>query len=657
MILAKLLRSEIKNYQLDLDLIKLTINKDQLKISGQFNYIFGFGEKYNAINQKGHHIENKVSDQFCNQNEKTYFPLPFFFLKEGLGILIHTRRVFEFSLENDIDVDFSKLEDDLVIYVFTGKPKDMISDFMELTGETLLPPKWAFGPWMSAHRWNKQAMIEEQLTYSIQYRLPMTTLVIEQWSDEATFYAFNQSKYAPKKEGLKSSDILYDKEDPWYDPQKMIDMIHQQGIKLILWQTPVIKALESHEPMNAQHELDQQYVIEHDLICKKQDQSIYTIPEGRWFPGSMIPDFSNQSMKNWWFNKRQYLLDMGVDGFKTDGGEFIYSDDIVFSSNLMGRDMINQYSKDYIKAYHEFSGHNRVLFSRAGYLGQQSNTIQWAGDQKSTWKEFQAVYQAGINASLSGQTFWGFDIGGFAGDLPSMELYLRGTEFAVFTPIMQFHSEPIGGQFALLDASKIMNNERTPWNMMKHYNREDLLHIFQSYYWMRMNLLPYIYSESIKAVRYKTTLMKHLMIEYPDDPLAYEYHHQYLFGHLLVAPVIEENQYEQDIYFPAGEWKHLLNDQTYSGNKIHHLKTTLNDIQVFAKKGSALVLNLGENQMFPSDVGNQLDNDTLTVILYGVQGRYHYMDNHSDCFIDWKEGSISVSGDHNKTFVFVHKNW
>ena len=656
MIQARLKRSEIKEYHLEWNHVKLEIHQDRMKLSGTFEHVFGFGEKYNAINQKGQLIENKVHDQFCNQNEKTYFPLPFFFLKEGMGVFIQTRRVFNFNLEKDIDVDFSNLEEDVIIIILTGKPNEMISDFMKLTGETLLPPKWAFGPWMSAHRWNKQSLIEEMMKNSEHYKLPLTTIVIEQWSDEATFYVFNQAQYSPHQDGLKYSDFSFKSDSPWHDPKNMIEMLHKKGIRIILWQTPVIKELEPHESKNMQHELDQLYVIQNNLTCKKIDHSIYKIPKGRWFPGSMIPDFSNQSMKDWWFKKRQYLLDIGIDGFKTDGGESVYSDDVVFSSGLSGKDMVNQYSKDYIESYHKFTGKNRVLFSRAGYIGQQSNSIQWAGDQKSTWKEFKAVYQAGINASLSGQTFWGFDIGGFAGDIPSMELYMRGTEFALFTPIMQVHSEPVGGQFALLEASKIMNNERTPWNMMDQYNRQDLLPVFQQFYWMRMNMLPYIYSESIKAVILKKTLMKHLMIEYPDDHHVYDHHQQYLFGELLVAPVIEENQYEQDIYFPEGEWVHILSNQTYEGKKFHHLETGLNDIQVFARKGSALVLNLGDHQKFPSDIGNEIDGKQLTVILYGNQGKYHYMDQQSDCWIEWENGSVTVTGECTKQLIYVHQS-
>jgi alpha-D-xyloside xylohydrolase len=361
-------------------------------------------------------------------------------------------------------------------------------------------------------------------------------------------------------------------------------------------------------------------------------------------------------MKEWWFSKRKYLLDIGVDGFKTDGGEFVYDDDLIFHSTLFGKDMVNQYSKDYIQAYHEFIGDTRVTFSRAGYIGQQSVSIQWAGDQKSTWKEFKSVYNAGINASLCGQTFWGFDIGGFAGELPSLELYIRSTQFAVFTPIMQFHSEPVGGQFALIEASKVMNNERSPWNILEQNQRMDLMPLFQSLYWMRMNLLPYIYSESIQAIQNHTTLMKHLMIDYSTDALVYKEHNGYLLGNILIVPILEEGVQDTSVYFPKGRWTHLITGKTYVGGTKHNVHTSLYEINAFVKDGNGIILNLNDKREFPGFVGNDISQyKKLTAFLYGDQGSLNFINEESNCTINWENKEITVSGKCCTEFEFQFK--
>ncbi len=635
--------------------ITITIKEMRVEIQGDFNHVFGFGEKYNTIDHKQTIIENKVVEQFCYQNEKTYLPLPFFFLDCKVGIFIKTRRAITFDLSQGINIDISNIEDDAQLYVLNGSYDVIIKDFIDLTGDSLLPPKWAFGPWMSAHRWNSQKIVDEQLNIIEKLDFPFTTIVLEQWSDESTFYIFNQAEYRPKEGNHNYNDFSFKEDAKWPNPKQMIDNIHQKGLRLILWQVSAVKALEPHEPRNIQHEIDQIYVVKNNLVAKHQNESPYTIPEGHWFKESYIPDFSNQKMYDWWFGKRKYLLDIGVDGFKTDGGEFVYNDEIKFSNGLLGKDMINQYPKDYIEAYHRFVGKDRALFSRAGYIGQQSVTINWAGDQKSTWDEFRNIYRAGINASLSGQAFWSFDIGGFAGDLPSLDLYIRSTQMALFTPVMQFHSEPVGGQFALLDASKVMNNERTPWNIVKQNDREDLIPMIRNLYWLRMNLLPYIYSESIKAVEEKKTLMKHLMIDFHDDSEVIHKHDQYLFGDLMVAPVLEENLETLNVYFPKGTWHDLMTGQTFLGNKHYDIETSIDKLHVYIKDGDAIILNMSDDQL-PSKVSNTLNYDANLVLwLFGKEGSYVYKDETYDCQIDWNQDGYQIKGNYPKTMKIVYK--
>lgn len=102
------------------------------------------------------------------------------------------------------------------------------------------------------------------------------------------------------------------------------------------------------------------------------DGSPYTIPAGHWFAGSMIPDFTNPETVHSWFARRQYLLEMGVDGFKTDGGEFVCDPSVRFADGSTGRQGINGYAQSYTAAYSDFIGPGRVLFSRAGYAGQHT---------------------------------------------------------------------------------------------------------------------------------------------------------------------------------------------------------------------------------------------------------------------------------------------
>ena len=105
----------------------------------------------------------------------------------------------------------------------------------------------------------------------------------------------------------------------------MIENLHGKGVHLVLWQIPVYKQLEPHEPPNRQLELDWADAAERGLCVTAEGGAPYKIPQGHWFAGSLVPDFTNPQTVESWFGKRAYLTELGVDGFKTDGGEFILS--------------------------------------------------------------------------------------------------------------------------------------------------------------------------------------------------------------------------------------------------------------------------------------------------------------------------------------------
>ena len=96
------------------------IEDNLLKINGNTSFVYGLGERYNQVNQKGLITDNKVVEQFCNQNNKTYFTVPFFFLENGIGFYIETKRVLELDFRKDIQIDISDLSKETEVYIFKG---------------------------------------------------------------------------------------------------------------------------------------------------------------------------------------------------------------------------------------------------------------------------------------------------------------------------------------------------------------------------------------------------------------------------------------------------------------------------------------------------------------------------------------------------------
>lgn len=629
------------------NLVTISIREGLVSIDSKSLLLYGLGERFASVNHQGKQWINKVEEQFCHQQQKTYFPIPFFFSPEGWGIYIATTRVIQFSFQNGIDIDLTGTAKNDELIVFEGAPEAIVSEFMALTGKPKLPPKWAFGPWISGHRWKSEALVLDQIKALEKYHIPATALVIEQWSDEATFYVFNGATYTPKSEGFSYSDFSFDPNGLWSDPKHFIDTLHQHGLKLLLWQVSVIKELEAHEPGNQQHALDQQEAIQHHYVATMPDGSPYRIPKGHWFPHSMIPDFTSPKAREWWFSKRQYLLDIGVDGFKTDGGEFVYSDASKFYDGSTGEDMTNRYAATYISSYDQFIGANRVLFSRAGYVGQQQHPILWAGDQASEWGELKSALNAGLSSGLSGQIFWSFDMAGFSGPLPGVELYVRSMQLATFVPIMQLHSEPMGGQFAGMRATLNIVNDRTPWNIASYHNDETPIRAAQFFFNLRMNLLPTLYSEAVQAVRAKVPLMKHpvLIGNYPLNDL-HRLDEQFHIGPFLVAPIIHQGQKEKEIYLPVGTWYHLFTHDLFKGEQWISLPVTLDDIPIFVASGSAILVNTDKHNTLGSFVGNDVASyNHLTAYLFGPSGFYHFEDDLGNTIdIEWDKSKKTYQG-------------
>lgn len=63
----------------------------------------------------------------------------------------------------------------------------------------------------------------------------------------------------------------------------------------------------------------------------------YRMPEG-WFTDSLLMDYTSEEACEWWMKKRQYLVDeIQIDGFKTDGGEFVFGDNVRFADGRTGK--------------------------------------------------------------------------------------------------------------------------------------------------------------------------------------------------------------------------------------------------------------------------------------------------------------------------------
>lgn len=622
---------------------------------------YGFGERYNAVDQRGNSLRNRVIDQYKRQGKRTYYPVPFFLSSRGYGIWVRTDHEITFDMAEsnpaawkmvfEAGSDSSDLEFALMPQ---GSPAAIIQEFTRQTGRAKLPPSWVFGLWMSSNDWNSQAEVLRQFDLTHQYGIPVTVLVIEAWADEVNFYIWNDAQYPLKPGGaaFNYSDFSFPSGGHWPDPKGMIDTLHAGGTRLILWQIPVLKHCLPEENLDErQNKLDEQYLIENHLCVMEANGEPYKVLSP-WFKGSLLPDFTNPHTTELWFKQREYLVkEMGVDGFKTDGGEHIWSDTVQFSDDTRGEGRCNSFVNLYLAAYDHFlesiRGSDKFLFSRTGYTGAQNHPGHWAGDEDSNWEAFRSNVMAMMNLSLSGEPYVGWDMAGFGNEPPGSELYLRSAAMAVFCPIMQYHSE--------YNARQVPSRDRTPWNIQERSGDDRVIPLFRELVRVRMNLIPYIQSQAWISTQTGIPLMKPLQVEFPGQFGSDEPQFAYLFGKaLLVAPVVEEGRTQWQVTLPAGKWRDFWTHAEVEGDQTLTVDVPLGSIPVYQREGTILPLNLASDFKLGSDVGNDTEsyrNIELRIFpgegcsLDLVRGQGEQVDHVAvTCDKDQKEISIDLPG-------------
>lgn len=588
---------------------------------------YGFGMKYDALDQRGKAVDTYCVNWYKEQRGETYTPVPYYFVPDKYGIFIDSTYYTRFDLcaQSDascvIEARLGGTEDfALPLHFFTGNNAQIAASYAETAGHAVLPPVWAFSPWISANEWNRQTEILEQLDETLAEEIPTGVIVIEAWSDEQTFYTFNDSEFetVAGEAALRYEDFTFT--GRWPDPKGMVQQLHENGIRCILWQIPVLKY---DVQMTAQSMRDQIYAAEQGYVLQTEDGGAYRLPASTWFGNSLLLDFTDRKAADWFLEKRRYLIeDIGIDGFKTDGGEFVWGRSVTASDGRRGDELRNAYPDLYAQAYYDFGtalAGDFVTFSRAGGSGMQKHPLCWVGDQNSDFKAFQAAIRATLSAGQSGIPFVAWDIAGFSGDVPSAELYQRSVAQAAFSAVMQVHSE--------ISGDPQPSQARTPWNMAQRKGDDACLETYRYYANLRMNLIPYIYTEAKWSAETGEPLMRSMAYAFPQDGAAADYEFQYLFGrNLLIAPVTSPNAKRVEVYLPDGIWYHFFTGARYEGG-VYQIPVAADEIPVFVREGAILPVNTAQKGQLASYVGNDAeDYVNINYLVFHGNGEYTWYD-------------------------------
>lgn len=552
------------------------------------DHVVGFGERFHSIDQRGEFVDAVVFEEYKGQGHRTYLPTPFgMIIGSDYGLYIRTANPSRYDIGATepcrllIEVDISPSQSQLEIVTYTGSPIAILRQYMSEFTLPKPPPSWIYKLWGSSNEWNTQARVEREIEESIFHGIEIGVVVIEAWSDESTFTAFRDAQFTPNdgSKGLGPAAITYPRDGAWPDPKKMISGLHERNIKVLLWQIPVIK---EEGVIGSQINAIWNYGIQNDLVVKDSAGKPYKV-KSAWFHDALLPDLTDFNVRQWWAGLHDYLVtDLDVDGFKTDGGEHAWGSDLRYVDGRSGLEKNNYFAVAYAQTFNDLlisANKEGVTFSRAGFAGSSSYSTFWAGDEDSNWDAFKASVRAGITASACGIFFWGWDIGGFSGEIPTSELYLRGAAMAAFCPIMQFHSE--------FNHHREPSNDRTPWNIERQTGDTRVISIFRKFANIRTLLIPYLENEAQEAIKSGRPLMAGLFFDFAQDQEIWKAPYQYLLGrYLLVAPVVEPGVTTWKIYLPEGTWIDFWSKSKFIGKSWIDFEVPIDCIPIFIKMGA-----------------------------------------------------------------------
>jgi alpha-glucosidase (family GH31 glycosyl hydrolase) len=554
--------------------------------------VAGFGERFDRLDQRGTKLDSVVFEQYKSQGaeRKTYLPMPFAHVVGGAGWGFHvrtSRRVWFDVGASDAGRLWIEAEtgDDgrLEVEFFDGSPREVLAAYLDRVGSAESLPAWVFRLWASGNEWNTQAEVMRQADAHRDHGIPVGSIVIEAWSDESTFTTWRDaiSRVADGAEPKRLADFAFPAEGAWPDPKGMTDELHRRDIRLHLWQIPLIK-MRPHP--KGQVGEDAAAAIRDDVLIREPAPDGSPRPyrnRGWWFPLGLMPDLTDDRAARWWTEKRRYLVDeIGIDGFKTDGGEHAWGRELVYLDGRRGDEKNNTFPVHYAKAYGDLlrrAGKAPVTFSRAGFTGSQAHGAFWAGDENSTWDAFRWSLFAGLNAAASGIVYWGWDIAGFSGDIPTPELYLRSAAAAAFVPIMQYHSE--------FNHHRSPSRDRTPWNIADRTGDARVIPVFRAFTELRERLVPYLAQEAERAIATREPLMRPLFFDAPADDAVWQHPLQWMLGDaLLVAPVTHEGATTMPAYVPPGAWRDAFTGEEVEGGRIVERQTPIHELPVWVRE-------------------------------------------------------------------------
>ncbi len=587
--------------------------------------VYGLGEMPRGINKRGwHYITNNTDESRHSEDKLSFYGAHNFLLVRdgstcfGLFVDFPGKVYYDIGYTSHDLFSFHTETPDYDLYLLSGGNENAIcKEFRTLIGRSYIPPKWAFGLAQSRWGYKTEEDVREVARQYKEHDLPldMICMDIEYMQDYADF-TVNKERFP--------------------DLTKLSADLKAQGIRLV----PIIDAGVRVDPNDSTCTEG----LEKGYFCKKADGTPFVAAV--WPGKAYFADFLRPEVREWFGHKYKALTDCGIEGFWNDMNEpsLFYSPERLRAflndmATLREKDNIEQEEfflrviggamglmnspADYASFYHEVDGqkvrHDQVhnlyggsmtraageafvdlrpgqrtlLYSRSSFIGSHRYGGIWLGDNNSSWAQLLANIQMMPSVQMCGFLYSGADLCGFSSDT-TPDLALRWLEFGLLTPLMRNHSA-VGTR------------------MQEYYRFPEVLPAVRNMIRLRYALLPYLYSEFMKAALENTSYFRPLAFDYPDDPDAREVEDQLLLGEgLMAAPVYVQNAHGRHVYLP--EPMKLLRlravddyDEEILPAGHHYIRCALDEMLLFLRPGHIVPVAQ------PANSTSELDDASLTL--------------------------------------------
>ena len=543
-----LMKTDWKGYAYDPGDLEETYIRQMLSLSvGE--HVYGMGERFTPFIKNGQSVDIWNEDGGTS-TEQSYKNIPFYITNKGYGVLVnHPEKVsFETATEMVTRTEFSVKGSYLDYFLINGPSmKEVLTRYTDLTGKPSLPAPWTFGLWLST-------------SFTTSYDEDTVMSFVDGMLDRGIpLRTFHFDSFWMKE--FHWSDLTWDSR-VFPDPEGMLKRIKAKGLNICVWMNSYI-GQESHL-------FDEG--MENGYFIKRTNGQVWQWD--MWQPGMAIVDFTNPAACKWFQDKLEVLLDMGVDCFKTDFGERIPVEDVVYYDGSDPYKMHNYYTYLYNKCVYELLERKRgkgeaVLFARSATVGGQKFPVHWGGDCWSDYESMEESLRGGLSLMMSGFGFWAHDIGGFE-HTSTADVYKRWVAFGLLSSHSRLHGS---------------SSYRVPW-----VYDEEAVDVVRFFTRLKAKLMPYLYKTAIDTSLSGVPTMRSMVLEYTEDKTCHFLDKQYMLGdNLLVAPIFNEDSMAE-YYLPAGTWTNFFTGEQVDGPGWITEKHDYLSIPLFVKENSIVVM-------------------------------------------------------------------